>query len=78
MQKPDSIRVRNSVFSCFVINYSHFKKCFENRRMVHYIKWAINLALLSYQSIVCSQMSVSEIRFKADAITCVLMSTLKL
>ena len=26
MQKQDSIRVSNSVFSCFVINYIHFKK----------------------------------------------------
>ena len=34
MQKQDLIRVRNSVFSCFVINYSHFKRCFKNRRML--------------------------------------------
>ena len=36
------------------------------------IQWAINQASLSYQSIAifCSQMSVSEIRFKADATTC--------
>ena len=34
MQKQDSIRVSNSVFSCFVINFSHFKRCFENRRMM--------------------------------------------
>ena len=42
------------------------------------IRWAISLASLSYQSIICSQMSVSEIRFKADATTCVLISTFKL
>ena len=29
MQKWDSI----SVFLCSVINYSHFKRCFKNRRM---------------------------------------------
>ena len=34
MQKRDSIRVRNSVFSSFVINYSHFKRCFKNQRML--------------------------------------------
>ena len=34
MQKRDSIRVRNSVFSCFVINYSHFKRCFKIQRML--------------------------------------------
>ena len=34
MQKRNSIRVRNSAFSCFVINYSQFKRCFKNRRML--------------------------------------------
>ena len=48
------------------------------RKSENAIRWAINLALLSYQSIVCSQMSVAEIRFKVDATTRVLMSTLKL
>ena len=33
MQNRDSIGVRNSVFLCFVINFSHFKRCFEKRRM---------------------------------------------
>ena len=36
-----------------------------------------NLASLSYQSIVCSKMSVSEILFKADATTCVLIKVRK-
>ena len=76
MQKRDSIRLKNSVVSCFVFNYSHFKRWF--RKSENAIRWAINLASLSYQSIVCSQMSESEIRFKADATACVLMSTLKL
>ena len=40
------------------------------------IRWTINLYSLSYQSMGCNQMSVSEIRLKADATTCVLMSTL--
>ena len=74
MQKRDSIHVRSSVFSYFDINCSHLKRCFENQRMLR-IRLAINLALLS---IVFSQMSVSEIRLKADATTCVLMSTFKL
>ena len=74
MQKRDSIRESKSVSSCFVINYSHFKRCFINQRT---IRLAINLASLMYQSIVCSQMNLSEIQFKADATMCVLMSTLK-
>ena len=41
------------------------------------IRWAINLASLLYQSIIGSQMSLSEIGFKAEATICVLMSTLK-
>ena len=34
MQKRDSIRLSNCVFSCFVINDSHFKRCFKNQRML--------------------------------------------
>ena len=34
MQKRDSICVRNRLFSCFVINYSHFESGFKNRRML--------------------------------------------
>ena len=66
MQKRDSIHVRSSVFSYFVIKKSHLKVCFE---IGECYSMAINLASLSYQSIVCSQMSmsVSEIRFKAEA-----------
>ena len=71
MQKRDPIYVSSSVFFYFGI-----KEVF--RKSENAIGLAIKLASLSYQSIVCSQMSVSEIRFKADATTCVLMSTLKL
>ena len=34
MQKPDSIRINDSVSSCYVINYSHFKKYLKIRRML--------------------------------------------
>ena len=34
MLKGDLICVRNSVFSCFVINYSHFKRYFKNWKML--------------------------------------------
>ena len=43
------------------------------RKSENAIRWAINLASLSYESIVCSQMSVSEIGLKAAATTFVLM-----
>ena len=76
MQKRYSTHVSSSVFSYFIIKYSHFKRVF--RKSENAIRWAINLALLSYQSIVCRLMSMTEIRFKADATTCVLMSTFKL
>ena len=61
MQKRDSICVSSSVFSYFVIKYSHFKM-FRKSENENTIQWAIHLASLSYQSIFCSQMSVSEIR----------------
>ena len=76
MQKRDLIHESSSMFSYCVIKYSHFKRCFEKSENA--IQWVINLALLSFQSIIYSQMIVSEIQSKAEATACVLMSTLKL
>ena len=30
----DLVSLRNSVFSCFVINYTHFRRCIKSRRML--------------------------------------------
>ena len=41
MQMRDSISVRNSVFSCFVINYSHIKDHLKRYKLVFSQKFQI-------------------------------------
>ena len=67
-----------SVAACSLILLSHTHILRGVSKLENAILCAINLASLSYQSICCSQMGVSEIWVKADATACVLMSTLKL
>ena len=57
MQKWDLIHVSSSLHSYFIIKYLHVKVF---RKSENAIQWAINLASLSYESIVCSQMRMSK------------------
>ena len=70
MQKRNSIRVNSSMFLNSFHQIVAFLEMF--RKSENAFRWAINIV------IDCSQMSVSEIRFKADATTYVMLSTLKL
>ena len=52
MQRLDSICVSKSVFSFFCYQLLVFEEMFQ--KYENAVQWAINLASMSYQSIVCS------------------------
>ena len=58
-QKRDSIRVRNNVFSCFVINYSLFKRCLKIGECYSMGQWHKNKHLqpICWKHLLCFEIS---------------------